>query len=91
MYRQSFNKRYPRGGFEKPVKEGEQYEVEIEAIAEKGDGIAKVKGFVVFVPNTQKGQKVKIKIDKVLNRFAFGEVVDENNETDEQDTEEEVE
>ena len=55
-----------------PVKAGETYDVTIEGIAQKGDGIAKVEGFVVFVPGTKVGDKIKIKVEKVLRKFAFG-------------------
>ena len=60
---------------EVPVKEGEVYEVTIEGVGGKGDGIAKVKGFVLFVPGTQKGDFVKIKVTKVLRNMGFAEVV----------------
>lgn len=59
-----------------PVSEGEEYKVNINAVGEKGDGIAKVKGFVLFVPKTKKGDYVKIKITKVLKNVAFAEVVE---------------
>ena len=55
-----------------PVRVGETYDVTIEGIAQKGDGIAKVEGFVVFVPGTKVGDKIKIKVEKVLRKFAFG-------------------
>ncbi len=55
-----------------PVAAGETYDVTIEGIAQKGDGIAKVEGFVVFVPGTKVGDKIKIKVEKVLRKFAFG-------------------
>src|SRR3989344_400999 len=58
-----------------PVKEGEVYDVTIEAVGEKGDGIAKIKGFVIFVPSVKQGDQVKIKIGRVLRKVAFGEVV----------------
>lgn len=58
-----------------PVKEGETYEVEISAVGGKGDGIAKVKGFVLFVPKAKKGEHLKIKVTKVLQNVGFGEVV----------------
>ncbi len=58
-----------------PVKEGEVYDVTIEAVGEKGDGIAKIKGFVIFVPGVKQGDQVKIKIGRVLRKVAFGEVV----------------
>ncbi|MDM7912599.1 MAG: TRAM domain-containing protein, partial [Methanotrichaceae archaeon] len=40
-----------------------------------GDGIARVEGFVIFVPETQVGDQVKIQIDKVMRRFAKGHKV----------------
>jgi len=58
-----------------PVSEGEEMEVTIEAIAAKGDGLAKKNGFVIFVPGTKEGQKVKIRVTRVLRRLAFAEVV----------------
>lgn len=58
-----------------PVKEGEELDVKIEAIAAKGDGIAKKDGFVIFVPNTRVGDEVKIRINKVLRRVAFAEII----------------
>lgn len=60
-----------------PVNEGEVYDVDIEDIGKEGDGIAKVKGFVVFVPGTKKGDKVKIKIKAVRGKVAFSDVVEE--------------
>jgi predicted RNA-binding protein with TRAM domain len=59
-----------------PVKVGEVHEVSIHAVGEKGDGIAKVKGFVIFVPQVQKGDYVKIKITRVLAKVGFGEVIE---------------
>ena len=36
-----------------PVKEGEEYTVTVETVGRKGDGIAKIHDFTVFVPNTR--------------------------------------
>src|SRR3989344_5096747 len=58
-----------------PVNVGQEIDVKIEAVGEKGDGIAKIKGFVIFVPNVKAGDNVKIKITKVLRKVGFGEVV----------------
>ncbi len=66
-----------------PVKAGEEINVKIEAVGEKGDGIAKVKGFVIFVPNTKQGEEVKVKVTKVLKKVAFGEVVGQASATEE--------
>lgn len=60
-----------------PVKEGETYEVTIEGIGEKGDGIAKIQGFVIIVPKTQQGQRVKVRITAVRGKVSFAEVVEE--------------
>lgn len=59
-----------------PVTSGETYDVTIEGIAKQGDGIAKVEGFVIFVPGTKVGDKVKIKVNKVLRKFAFADKVE---------------
>jgi len=59
----------------KPVNVGEEYDVEIESVGAKGDGIAKINNFVTFVPNTKKGDKVRIKIKSVGKRFAFAEKI----------------
>ncbi len=60
--------------FEIPVEVGGTYTVKIEDIGREGDGIARIDGFVVFVPNVEKDQEVKVTITKVLKRFAFAEV-----------------
>lgn len=62
------------GRFNPPVQVGETYEVTIEAIGSRGDGITKIQGFVIFVPGTKVGEHLKIKIDKVLGRFAVASV-----------------
>ncbi len=57
-----------------PVNVGDEINVKIEGVGEKGDGIAKVKGFVIFVPGAKTGEEIKIKVTKVLRKVAFGEV-----------------
>ncbi len=59
-----------------PVEEGETYDVTIQDTARQGDGIARIEGFVIFVPNTKVGDEVKIKVDRVLSKFAFASVVE---------------
>ena len=67
-----------RGFRQAPVNVGDEIDVKIEAVGEKGDGIAKKDGFVLFVPNTQEGQTVKIRVTKVLRKVGFAEVVGES-------------
>jgi len=59
-----------------PVKIGETYDVSIDDIAKEGDGIARIEGFVIFVPGTKVGDKVKIKVNKVMRKFAIAEKVE---------------
>jgi predicted RNA-binding protein with TRAM domain len=58
-----------------PVSEGEELDVRIEAIGEKGDGIAKKNGFVLVVPGTQINDSVRVKVTKVLRKVGFAEVI----------------
>ena len=70
--------RAPRKSFGPiPVKEGDIYDVEIEGIGDKGDGIAKVQGYVIVIPNVKKGDHVKVKVNAVRGKVSFGEVVGE--------------
>lgn len=66
-----------RGGYDvpKPIKVGEEYDVTIDEVGSKGDGIARIKNFVVFVAGAKKGEKIKIKITEVMSRFAIAEKV----------------
>ncbi len=58
-----------------PVEAGKEYDVEIQDIAREGDGIARIEGFVIFVPDAKVGDKTKIQVDKVMRRFAIGHKV----------------
>lgn len=71
-------RRYGRIDLPKPVKVGEEYDVEITEVGSKGDGIARVKNFVVFVNGGKQGEKAHIKITEVRNRFAIGEKTGES-------------
>lgn len=56
------------------IKKNEIYEVDIVDNGYEGEGIAKIDGFTIFVPNSIKGEKVKIKILKVLSSHAFAKI-----------------
>lgn len=65
-----------RGGFgPKPVEMGKEYDVEVTEVSQKGDGIARVQGFVIFVKGGRVGDKVKIRVTSVGPRFAIAEKV----------------
>lgn len=64
-------------GFGKPpVKVGDVKQVKIEAVGSEGDGIAKIEGFVVFVPGAKLNDNVKVRITKVLKKYGFAEIVE---------------
>ncbi|MCS7097899.1 MAG: TRAM domain-containing protein [Candidatus Methanomethyliaceae archaeon] len=73
--RQRFGRRQSRDFSSKPVKEGEEYEVDIKEISRRGEGIARIEGFVVFVPNTKIGDHVRVKVTRVARRYATAEIV----------------
>jgi len=62
--------------YDKPVSEGDVVELEIEDLGSKGDGIARVEGFVVFVPGGEVDQKYDVEITSVGRKFAFGEITE---------------
>jgi predicted RNA-binding protein with TRAM domain len=60
----------------KPVETGKEYDVQITEISRKGDGIARVQGFVIFVKEGKVGQNAKIRISQIGPRFATAEIID---------------
>ena len=64
-----------RGFRNPPVQVGEELDVKIEAVGAKGDGIAKKDGFVLFIPGVKEGDEVRVKVNKVLRKVGFAEVV----------------
>jgi len=66
-------------GPQPPVEPGEMRYVEIEDLGKQGDGIARVeRGYVIIVPDTEVGERVKIEVTEVKSNFAVGEVVEES-------------
>lgn len=59
-----------------PVEKNKEYIVDIIDNGFEGEGIAKIDGFTIFIPNTIKGEKVKILIVKVLKSHAFGKALE---------------
>ena len=51
--------------------------MEITEIGDQGDGLTRVeRGFVVIVPETQQGERVRIQVQTVKENVAFAEVVE---------------
>ncbi len=64
-----------RGFGSKPVEIGKEYNVQITEISRQGDGVARIRGFVIFVKGGRIGQDVKVKVSSVGEKFAKAEVV----------------
>ena len=58
------------------IKKNQEYIVNIIDYGMNGEGIAKIDNFTIFIPNSMKGEKVKIVIVKVLSSHAFGKILE---------------
>src|SRR6267378_5268770 len=59
---------------EKVLEEGKVYEVMIQDVGKKGDGIARREPYIIYIPGTAKGSVVKVYIEKIAGTVAFGKV-----------------
>ena len=65
-----------RGKFPpKLVELDKEYEVDVTETSRRGEGIARIQGLVVFIPNTNTGDHVRVRITRVSRKFAEAEVV----------------
>ncbi|HEY4552039.1 MAG TPA: 23S rRNA (uracil(1939)-C(5))-methyltransferase RlmD, partial [Bacillaceae bacterium] len=55
-----------------PVKKNDQIDVVFEDLTHDGNGVAKVEGYPLFVPNGLPGEKARIKVVKVNKGYGFG-------------------
>ncbi len=56
------------------LAEGQVYELMIQDIGKKGDGVAKKDKYIIYVPGTAKGAIVKVYIEKIVGLTAFGRI-----------------
>jgi|TARA_Y100000031_G_C7979078_1_gene273894 predicted RNA-binding protein with TRAM domain len=69
-------RRFPKSYFmPKPVNINDEIYLTITEISNRGDGLARVKGYIVFVPNVKEGDNVKVKITQIRPNYAIGEVM----------------
>jgi predicted RNA-binding protein with TRAM domain len=64
-----------RFGGPKPVEIGKEYDVQVTEISRKGDGVARIQGFIIFVKGGKVGQKTRIRVTHVGDRFATAETI----------------
>ena len=58
------------------MKKGDSVEIVIEDMSGEGQGIGKADGFVVFVPGTVVGDKVKAEMTRVKKNYGFADMVE---------------
>jgi predicted RNA-binding protein with TRAM domain len=58
-----------------PVKENQELEVVIADVGSRGDGIARIQSYMIFVPRGKMGERVKVKILSVREKFAVAEKI----------------
>lgn len=58
------------------VEKNKEYIVDIIDNGFEGEGIAKIDGFTIFIPNAIKGEKIRVLIVKVLTSHAFGKIIE---------------
>ncbi|MBN2042737.1 MAG: TRAM domain-containing protein [Candidatus Aenigmarchaeota archaeon] len=78
--RQWIERRSPKkcGGYKKgncPVRKGQILTVDIDDISPRGDGIAKIRDFAVFVPGTSVGDRVTIQITEIKTTCAEAKII----------------
>jgi translation initiation factor 2 subunit 2 len=57
------------------IEEGEVYEFKIESVGSKGDGIAKVDKYIVYITGATKKEVIKAKVKRISGTVAFAEPV----------------
>jgi len=56
-----------------PIWRGQQLEVVIDDIGSRGDGIARMHNYMIFVPGGKVGERITVKIVSVGGKFAVAE------------------
>jgi predicted RNA-binding protein with TRAM domain len=54
---------------------GKEYEVDIVDVSPNGEGVARIKGFPIFIKNAKLDERVKIRVISLGNGAADAEIV----------------
>ncbi|MCX6693939.1 MAG: translation initiation factor IF-2 subunit beta [Methanomicrobiales archaeon] len=57
------------------IQEGSIIEVEILSLSKRGDGVAKRGKYIIFVPRTKPGQRIRVKVARISGSIIFTEPV----------------
>ncbi len=56
-----------------PIWKNQEVEVFIDDIGSRGDGVARMHGYMIFVPGGKVGERLKVRIVSVGGKFAVAE------------------
>ena len=56
-----------------PIWEDQELEVVIDDIGSKGDGVARMHGYMIFVQGSKVGDRIKVRVVSVGGKFAVAE------------------
>jgi len=59
-----------------PVKKNDTITLHFEDLTHEGNGVGKINGYPLFVPNALPGEEATVKVVKVNKNFGFGKVVE---------------
>ncbi|HLU21632.1 MAG TPA: 23S rRNA (uracil(1939)-C(5))-methyltransferase RlmD [Bacillaceae bacterium] len=62
--------------YQSPVQKNDYIDVTFEDLTHDGNGVAKVEGYPLFVPNALPGEKAKIKVVKLNKGYGFGRLME---------------
>ena len=60
-----------------PVSIGQLVDLKIISTGEKGDGMGKISGYCIFVPNAEIDKTYRVKITRTLPKVGFAEILEE--------------
>jgi 23S rRNA (uridine2552-2'-O)-methyltransferase len=60
-----------------PVATGDEFDAVVDDVGREGDGVVTVDGYALFVPDTEAGDSVRLRVTEVKPNFGFAEVVEE--------------
>ncbi|MFP4218593.1 MAG: SAM-dependent methyltransferase [Salinarchaeum sp.] len=65
-----------KGFLTAPIRPGEKMTVKITDVGSEGDGVADVDGYTLFVPDTEAGETVTVRVEECKPRYGFAERID---------------
>lgn len=59
-----------------PVEKNQDYIIDITSETNEGMGVGRIEGYTVFVDGALMGEKVKVRVVKVLKNYSYGKLLD---------------